>query len=586
MKSTNIAVSSRQISNSKPLLSSSNLHHFKQLHAKLLRTGEIEETLTLGKLVADVATSHPSNLRYAHSLFSRTPAPLRNAFMYNSMIRGSAESPDPDESVSFYKSMLRDGFRPNNYTYPFLLKACSRIPEHPHLGCSLHASVVHRGFEGKDPFIQTSLVSFYASIVDMDSARKVFDRSPKRDVTVWNALIKGYIMCSRHADAARAFRVMSVPGDEITMLSVASALANLGALEMGRWVHAYIDRNQMNMTVSLATALINMYAKCGEIESARYLFDRMPGKDVRMWSIMISGFAINGLAKEALDLFSQMKSAGFKPDSVTLTGVLSACSHAGMVQEGLRLLDRMAADYLIEPTIEHYGCVVDLLGRAGQLEEALALINRISLSADVALWGALLVACRVHKNLEMGEMVAKEMLKLDPVNAGARVFLSNVYAASGKWGLVEDVRKGMKEQMIYKPPGSSSIELDGTVHEFLSGDRSHSHSDQIYKMLDEICNIVRSRGHKSTTKEVTFDIDEEDKEACVSQHSEKLAVAFGLINTRKGAVLRIVKNLRICEDCHSVMKLVSEVFDRTIIVRDRNRFHHFNGGSCSCRDYW
>jgi hypothetical protein len=246
----------------------------------------------------------------------------------------------------------------------------------------------------------------------------------------------------------------------------------------------------------------------------------------------------------------------------------------------------MPLDYHLQPTIEHYGCTVDLLGRAGLLEEALALIRAVPFKADVALWGALLVACRCHRNFEMGQMVAMEILRLDPQHAGAWVFLSNVYAAAGKWDLVQEVRSSMKQHRIHKPPGSSVVELDGVVYEFLSGDHSHPQSDQIYAMLDEIGKTLSLKGHKPATKLVTFDIDEEDKEVCISQHSEKLAVAFGLINTRRGAVIRIVKNLRICEDCHSVMKVVSEVYDRVIVVRDRNRFHHFKSGSCSCLDYW
>lgn len=411
-----------------------------------------------------------------------------------------------------------------------------------------------------------------------------------RDVTAWNALIKGYIGCERYSEAIRVFKMMQDQsdggGDEITMLGVVSACAHLGALDMGRWMHAYIDRKRMRFSLNLGTALVNMYVKCGQIEIASALFRGMKEKDVRAWSVMIGGLAVHGLGKEALELFSEMQSVGISPDSVTLTAVLSACSHAGLVQEGLWLLDQMATDFCVEPTIEHYGCVVDLLGRAGQLEEALALIRRIPLKPDVALWGALLVACRVHKNVEMGERVAKEMLELDPYHAGAHVFLSNVYAASGKWALVDEVRNSMKEQKISKPPGSSSIELDDVVHEFLSGDKSHPLSHEIYMMLDEFRRLMRLKGHKPSTGGISFDIDEEDKEVCLSQHSEKLALAFGLINTRPGSQIRIVKNLRICEDCHTVMKLVSEFFNRNVIVRDRNRFHHFRNGSCSCRDYW
>ncbi|ONK56542.1 uncharacterized protein A4U43_C10F9880 [Asparagus officinalis] len=378
-----------------------------------------------------------------------------------------------------------------------------------------------------------------------------------------------------------------VKNDEITMLVVVSACAHLGVLEVGRWIHAYIDRNRMWTSLNLEIVLVNMYVKCGDIEISSLLFRGMKEKDVRVWSVMISGLAIHGLGKEALGLFYEMESIGINPDFVTLTAVLSACSHSGLVNEGLKLLDRMQIDYLVEPTIEHYDCIVDLLGRAGRLKEALGLIQRIPLKPNVALWGALLVACRVHKDVDMGEKVAKEMFELDPHHAGAHVFLSNVYASYKRWELVEEVRNSMKDQKVRKHPGSSLIELGGIVHEFVTGDSSHPDSQKIYLMLDEFRRIRRMKEHQSFSGQMLFDIEEEeDKEACLSQHSEKLAVAFGLIKTKPGFQLRIVKNLRICEDCHSLMKMVSEFFKHNVIVRNRSRFHHFRNGDCSCKEHW
>ncbi|PKA50099.1 Putative pentatricopeptide repeat-containing protein [Apostasia shenzhenica] len=550
----------------------------KKTHAKLLRSGEIADAFVAGKLVADVADS---NLPYAVCLLFHPHFPL-STFAWNSVIRGFAEGPSPSKSISVYRRMLADGFLPNNYTFPFLLKSSAQLGD-PRVGLSIHATVIRRGLERLDPFIQTSLISFHAALVSILTAHQVFDESRVKDVTSWNSLIKGYVGCGQHMDAIRVFRAMQdrcrARADEITMLSVVSACTHLGALEMGRWIHAHIDRNRLKMTLNLATALINMYARCGEIESSKSLFHGMQKKDVRTWSVMISGMAIHGLAEDAFDLFTEMQRVGVHPDSVTITGVLSACSHGGMVEEGKLILS--------EPTIEHYGCVVDLLGRAGRLEEALNLTRKISGKPDVVLWGSLLVACRVHKNIPMGEMVAKEILKLEPGNAGAHVFLSNVYAASGKWDIVQEVRNKMKNLEIHKPPGSSLIEVNGIVHEFLSGDLSHAQMDRIYRMLDEIGRLQSPpKGLEPTTGSISFDINDEDKELCLSQHSEKLAVCFGLISTRPGSPLRIVKNLRICDDCHSVMKLVSEAYGRTVVVRDSNRFHHFRKGSCSCTDYW
>lgn len=572
----------------KSFASSSNTKQLKQIHARLIRNGEIRNILTVGKLVADIVVSNPSNLYYARSVFDRIEPPL-NIFTWNSMIRGYAHSSTPKEAIFIYCKMLTQGFLPNNYTFPFVFKACTQLMD-LHLGLGIHGSLIKYGFEDADVFICTSLVNFYSSCGSIEIALRLFEKSSKRDVTCWNALIKGYVRSGRYMDAIHVFRVMqdevNVRADEITMLSVVLACAHLGALDMGRWIRAYIDKNRMRFSVSLATALIEMYSKCGDIDEAFSFFNEMPERDVRAWSVMIGGLAVHGFAREALNLYFEMQSVGVEPDSVTFTGALSACSHAGLVREGFEILDSMTNAYSVEPTIEHYGCVVDLLGRAGHLEEALCLIKKIPLKPDVVLWGALLVACRVHKNVKMGELVANEMLKLDSNNGGALVFLSNIYATAGEWDRVEHVRDLMKEQRIKKLPGSSLIEVGGCVHEFIAGDRSHPQMSQIYEMLDEIMRLLTLEGHAPTTQGISFDINGEDKEQVLSQHSEKLAIAFGLISTRQGTVLRIVKNLRVCEDCHSATKLISKIFNRIIIIRDRNRFHHFKDGSCSCRDYW
>ncbi|XP_043715308.1 pentatricopeptide repeat-containing protein At5g66520-like [Telopea speciosissima] len=565
-----------------------DIKHLKQTHAKLIRNSGMQDVLTVGKLIADIAVSDPSNLDYARSVFTTLEYPP-NIFMWNSMIRGYSHSSKPDEAVLLYREMLEKGFSPNNYTYPFVFKVCTQLKD-LNLGLGIHGSVVRRGFEDCDAFIQTSLLNFYASCGSINVARLLFDRCPERDVTSWNALIKGYVRCNQYMGAVNVFRMMQdtadCRADEITLLGVVLACTQLGALAMGGWVHAYIDKHLMKMSTNLGTALVDMYARCGSIDAAMNLFKGMTERDVRTWSVMIGGLAIHGLANEALDLFREMQRDGIPPDSITFTSALCACSHAGMVAEGLLILDKMSKVYNMEPTIEHYGCIVDLLGRAGLLEDALAFIKRIPLKPDVVLWGSLLVACRAHKNVEMGEMVAKEMLKLDAHHCGAHVFLSNVYASTGRWAQVEEVRSFMKEQRIRKQPGSSLMEFNGDVHEFIAGDRSHPQISQIHMMLNEIARLLSLEGYLPATRGIALDIDEEEKEQALSLHSEKLAVAFGLINTKQGAVLRIVKNLRVCEDCHSAMKLISKVFNRLIIIRDRSRFHHFEDGSCSCRDYW
>ncbi|XP_015696460.2 pentatricopeptide repeat-containing protein At5g66520-like [Oryza brachyantha] len=516
----------------------------KPLHARLLRSGALFADRSAAAPLAAAASL--ASLPYALSLLRAHPS----TFSYNSAIRAISRGPRPHLAISLYRSMLS---HPTTTTTHPSSPPAPALPLPPHQLQAL-----------------PSTPPSSAAASNLPSASSGHPSSPSTPP-------RG--TCPPHARMLDA--------DEVTLLALLSACAHLGALHTGRWLHAYLARTCcIPITKYLGTALLNMYMRCGDVQSAWSVFHATRHKDVRTWTVMIAGLAVNGFSTDALTLFREMKDRGIHLDSITLTAVLSACAHAGMVDEGRRILHRMSVDHHLQPTIEHYGCAVHLLGRAGRLEEALALIRAVPLKADVALWGALLVACRCHKNVEMGQMVAMEILRLDPQHAGAWVFLSNVYAAAGKWDLVQEVRSSMKEHGIHKPPGSSVVELDGVVYEFFSGDHSHPQSDQIYAMLDEIGKTLSLKGHKPATKGVTFDIDEEDKEVCISEHSEKLAVAFGLLNTRRGDVIRIVKNLRICEDCHYVMKVISEVYDRVIVVRDRNRFHHFKNGSCSCLDYW
>ncbi|KAK7860083.1 pentatricopeptide repeat-containing protein [Quercus suber] len=367
---------------------------------------------------------------------------------------------------------------------------------------------------------------------------------------------------------------------------VLPAISCFGALELGKWVHLYAEKNGIEIDDVLGSALVDMYSKCGSIEKALQVFERLPRKNAITWSTIIGGLAMHGRANDALDYFSRMERSGVTPSDVTYIGVLSACSHAGLVDEGRSFFSHMVKAVGFEPRIEHYGCMVDLLGRAGHLEEAEELILNLPIRPDDVIWKALLGACKIHGNIEMGRRVAKVLMDMVPHDSGSYVALSNMYASSGNWEAVADVRSMMKEMDIRKDPGCSWIELDGEIHEFLVDDDSHSRAKEIHSMLDEIANQLRLIGYRPDTSQVLLHLDEEEKESALQYHSEKIAVAFGLICTSPHTPLWIVKNLRICEDCHSSMKLISKIYKRKIIIRDRKRFHHFEHGSCSCKDYW
>ncbi|KAM1107118.1 hypothetical protein ACFX2B_003878 [Malus domestica] len=281
-----------------------------------------------------------------------------------------------------------------------------------------------------------------------------------------------------------------------------------------------------------------------------------------------------------------MERAGVVPSDVTYIGILSACSHAGLVEKGRAFFIHMINVIGLEPRVEHYGCMVDLLGRAGLLEEAEELILNMPIQPNDVTWKALLGACKMQGNIEMGKRVAEILMDLAPRDSGSYVALSNMYASLGNWEAVANVRLRMKDMDIRKEPGGSSIELDGAIHEFVVEDESHHRAGEIHSMLEEISEKLSLEGHRPNTTQVLLNMDEEEKQSALHYHSEKIATALGLISTAPRTSLRIFKNLHICEDCHSSIKLISKIYKCKIVVRDRKRFHHFENGLCSCKDYW
>lgn len=435
----------------------------------------------------------------------------------------------------------------------------------------------------------TAMVSGYSKLGQIDDARLMFNQMVEKDLICWSAMISGYAESDLPQEALRLFNEMQVLGlrpDQVTMLSVISACAHLGALDQANWIHIYVDKNRFGGVLPVNNALIDMYAKCGSLERARGVFERMPRKNVISWTSMISAFAMHGDASNALSFFNRMKDENIEPNGVTFVGVLYACSHAGLVEEGKKLFASMINEYKLAPKHEHYGCMVDLFGRANLLREALEVVEAMPMAPNVVIWGSLMAACRVHGENELGEFSAKQLLELDPEHDGALVVLSNIYAKERRWDDVGKVRNLMKNSGIFKERGNSRIELNNEVHEFLMADRKHKQADLIYEKLDKVVSELKLLGYAPNTCSVLVDLEEEEKKEVIHWHSEKLALCYGLISDRNASSIRIVKNLRICEDCHTFMKLVSKVYGKEIVVRDRTRFHHYKDGVCSCKDYW
>lgn len=433
------------------------------------------------------------------------------------------------------------------------------------------------------------MVGGYLKCGRFEVAHRVFDEMPERNAISWSAMINGNVQNSCFKEALELFRKMlaeKVEPNESVLVNVISACARLGAMEQGKWVEGYVRRKNVEITVQIGTALVDMYLKCGWVEKALEIFDEMRERNVLAWTAMIGGLAVNGRGKDALHLFSQMELHGVRPNHVTFVGVLNACSHSRLVDDGVTYFNYMTSTYGLKPNIQHYCCMVDLYGRAGLLDKAKAVIESMPMEPNPAVWGALLNACRIHGNAQLGEQIGKQLLELEPNHSGRYVLLSNVYAAEGRWVDVANLRRVMRERGVTKTPGCSFIDLRGTVHEFIAGDNLHPQSEEIYAKLDEMNEVLKSAGYKPNKGQVLLDMDEEEKETAIFHHSEKLAIAFGLISSEMNATIRITKSLRVCTDCHAATKLLSKIYKREIVVRDRSRFHHFKDGSCSCMDFW
>ncbi|KAI4356904.1 hypothetical protein L6164_000886 [Bauhinia variegata] len=562
-----------------------SLSRIKQLQAHLITTGQFQFHPFRTKLLELCAVSSSGNIPFAGDIFREIQRPSTND--WNAIVRGLAQSSEPTEAISWYRTMLRRSQKVDALTCSFALKACARALAF-YEAMQIHSHVVRFGFKA-DVLLQTTLLDVYAKTGDLDGAQKVFDEMGMRDIASWNALISGLAQGCRPNEALTLFDRMKEEGwrpNEVTVLGALSACSQLGAIKRGENIHAYIVDEKLDMNVIVCNAVIDMYAKCGFVDKAYSVFSSMScRKSLITWNTMIMGFAMNGDGNEALNLLDKMVLDGVSLDAVSYLAALCACNHAGLVEEGVQLFDSMLKSG-VNPNVKHYGSVVDLLGRAGRLKEAYDIINSMPMVPDIVLWQSLLGAGKTYGNVEMAEMASKRLVEMGSKSCGDFVLLSNLYAAQQRWDDVGRVREVMKRMDVRKVPGFSYMEVDGKIHKFVNGDKSHANSQEIYAKLDEIKFRIKGYGYIAETNLVLHDIGEEDKENALNYHSEKLAVAYGLISTSDGTPIQINKNLRICVDCHAMIKIISKIYNREIIVRDRARFHRFNEGLCSCRDYW
>lgn len=560
-----------------------------QIHGSAIRTG-FEWFPVVGNSIMDMY-SKCGRISEAAQVFDLMP--FRNVVSWNAMIAGYGLVGMGDESIFLFRDMQKHGEMPDDFTFTSTLKACNDLGAIRE-GTQVHAYLLTRGF----PFsvhatVAGALVNLYAKNGRLFEAHQVFNQLEQKSVISWSALILGYAHGGNLTEAMDLFRRLRESGSQVdgfVLSSMMGIFADFALVEQGKQIHCYTVKVPSGLDISVANSIMDMYLKCGLTEEAERQFSEMPERNVVSWTVMITGYGRHGLGREAIRLFEEMQVDNIKPDGVTYLAVLSACSHSGLVEESKQYFSRLCQDRRIKPNVEHYACMVDLLGRAGCLREAKQRTHNIPLKPSVGIWQTLLNACKVHGDLEIGREVGEILLGLDDDNPANYIMLSNLYANAGHWKEAERVRESVKSKGLRKEAGCSWVEVEKEVHFFYNGDERHPLTVEIHKVLKEMERRVKEEaGYAYEVRYALHDVDEESKAESLRFHSEKLAIGLALVCggiNKGGSVVRVFKNLRVCGDCHEFIKGLSKVLKKVFMVRDANRFHKFENGLCSCGDYW
>ncbi|PKA59323.1 Pentatricopeptide repeat-containing protein [Apostasia shenzhenica] len=574
---------------------SSSLHSVTAAHSKILKAGAAAGTSTANHLLNCYLRF--GSIVDAHKLFDDITQP--NVVSWTSLMAGYIDAGRPAVAVDLLRAMPINGVEPNSFTFSTAINACSHLAD-VRRGRELHARIESLGLRS-DVVASTALINMYGKSNDIEAARRLFDGMSHRNLYTWGTMISIYSQNACGNEALTLFaQFMALKlrrPNHFMFSSIVNACAGLGRLGTGRSTHAAVFRLGHEENDVIAGALIDMYAKCGSIDSSRIVFSRIAAPTLIPLTSMIVSAAKHGLGAYALQLFDEMLDRKIHPNSVTILGVLHACSHCGLLDVGLHFLNSMNDDFGILPEAKHYTCAVDMLGRAGRLDEAVDLARRAAAEASgddgLMLWSAVVAAGRLRGRLDVVAEAAARLAELEPRKsdvAGAYVAMSNAYNFVGRWGDAIKIRMEMQRRGVMKDPGCSWVEVKGTAYVFFAGQfEACPRVEEVVELLREMKKEIGCRRGIDG-----WPWEEEDGEhdglggerAMLGVHSEILAMAFGILSFPKGGKIRIMKNLRMCGECHKVFKVVSKLVGREFVVRDLNRFHHFDGGICSCRDYW
>ncbi|KAF3432920.1 hypothetical protein FNV43_RR24022 [Rhamnella rubrinervis] len=540
----------------------------KQIHSWIIMTG-LEDDVCVGSALIDMYMKCSHLTRDALRVFRGITSP--NVICWTSLITGFAEHGFEEDSFETFEHMQMAGVQPNSFTISTILRACSTVKAYNHT-LKLHGYIIKSKLDC-DIVVGNALVDAYAAFGMVDDAWHVIGRMSHRDTITYTSLATRINQMGHHEMALDVITHMyndNVKMDGFSLANFLSASAALATIATGKQLHCCAVKSGLGSSISVLNSLIDLYWKCGCETDAYKAFGEISEPDIVSWNSLISGLASTGYVSSALSAFEDMRLAGSKPDSVTFLLAISACSRGGLVDLGLEYFHSMKEKYDIVPQLDHYVCLVDLLGRAGRLEDAMEVIVTLPFTPDSLIYKTLLGACKFHRNIPLGEDMARRGIELDPSDPAFYVLLAKLYDDSGRSELAMKTRRLMKERGLRTNLEQSWIELRNKVHIFIAGDRSHPQINEVHEKMESIIAEFKCRGYLY-----------EDRED-YSYHSEKLAVAFGLLKTPSGVPIRVSKNMRICRKSHDFIKLVTQLVDREIIVRDGNRIHAFKKGECSC----
>lgn len=556
----------------------------QQVHSLVVKTNYVWNVFVANALL-DFYSKH-DHVAEARKLFIEMPE--LDGISYNVLITCLAWNGRLSESLDLFRELQFTRFDRRQFPFATLLSIAANALN-LEMGRQIHSQVIVTAAIS-EILVGNSLVDMYAKCDRFGEANRIFENLAHQSSVPWTALISAYVQKGLHDEGLKLFIEMQrakISADSATYASILRACANLASLILGKQLHSHIIRSGYISNVFSGSALLDMYAKCGSIKDALQMFREMPVRNTVSWNALISAYAQNGDGDHALRSFEQMVHLGLQPNSVSFLSILCACSHCGLVEEGLQYFNSMTEIYKLVPNREHYASMVDMLCRSGRFEETEKLMVRMPFEPDEIMWSSILNSCRIHKNQELAKRTAEQLFNMKVLrDAGPFVSMSNIYAAAGEWDNVGKVMKAMRDRGVRKVPAYSWVEIKHKTHVFSANDKSHPQITEIMRKLDELEEQMEKEGYKPDSSCALRNADEEVKVESLKYHSERIAIAFALISTPKGSPILVMKNLRACNDCHAAIKVISKIVDRDITVRDSSRFHHFRDGFCSCRDYW